>query len=199
MRKFLYSVLAVGALATAALAQVVAPSSVTLTLPVQKATYSASFTALSPAASATDFFALTGATGKVISVKHVECWGVSTAASAQLLTALTRSTADSAGTAVAITPAKFDPNASTASATAAKYTANPTTGTLRGNLFSGYLSLNAAASPSINTIPLVWDFGLNNTQPIVLRKATDQFALNAGGASFGAGASVSCTVTWTEG
>lgn len=167
------------------------------TLPAVRSTYSASAT-VAPAASATDFLTVTGSASTTVRIVRAACSGTATAAGAATLVALKRSTANSAGTSAAVTAAPLDSTNAAASATALNYTANPTTGTLVGILRNATLVLTAVSS-SIAATPVTWEFGLNpGEQNVVLRGTSQVFALNGAGASFPAGASLLCNVTWTE-
>lgn len=167
------------------------------TLPATQATYAAAFT-LTPAASATDFFTLTGSASKTARVSRVSCSGTATASGTGTLVALKRSTATTGGTSSAATATAFDSNYPTAAATALTFTANGTTGTLLGNLRNASLVLTPPTS-SISVQPLAWDFGTRpGDQAPTLRGTSEVFALNGAGASFPAGTALLCNVTWTE-
>lgn len=172
--------------------------SLTAVAPVRRSTYSAAVTALAPAASATDFFTLTGAAGVTVRINHVECSGISTAAATATVNALLRSTANSAGTSSAATAVPHDSSDPAATATALSYTANPTTGTLVGVVRSGKLTTVTAASTAVLAGPLSWDFGTGQHEEVTLRGTGQVFALNGAGASFTSGAALNCSVTWTE-
>lgn len=175
----------------------VGPIQTTLNTYVQYPTYSATVTGLVPAASATDFFTLTGSATKQVWIKSVGCTGTSTAAASQLVQGILRSTLDTAGTAT--TPAVVTLNSSNGASTAvvSAYTANPTLGTSIGAVASGLLATVAPASVGVNGLYFLTG-ATENIQPIVLNGATQQFALNAIGASFAAGTALTCNVTWTE-
>lgn len=175
------------------------------TTPYRPVTYSAAFVALAPAASATDFLTITGSATKTVFVRSVSCSGISTAAATATINGVVRSTANTGGTAV--TPSAtaggqlvpHDSTASAATAAVAAYTANPTTGTLVGIVRSDKLTTTTAASSAVNGQPLmVWRFGDNQDQSVVLRGATQVFALNGAGASFSAGTALNCSVEWIE-
>lgn len=167
-------------------------------LPARKATYSASIVALAPAASATDFLTLTGSASATVEVTHAECSGISTAAATATVEALLRSTADSAGTPSAMTAVPHDSTDPAAAGTVTAYTANPTTGSLVGIVRAGKLTTNTAATSAFVAAPLAWDFGSGENQTVVLRGATQVFALNGAGASFTAGSALNCAITWIE-
>jgi hypothetical protein len=177
------------------------PQATSVSIPQRVSTYHASVTALAPAASATDFFTLTGSASAVVRVKYVECFGISTANANNLVNLLRRTTANTAGTSTATPIVASDTNDSAATAVVAAYTANPTLGTTVANSFirSGRLSTVAAATSTLETTPpLRWTFGAQNDKEITLRGATQVLALNGAGASFSAGAALSCAIEWTE-
>lgn len=170
-----------------------APSGYFLTSPAQRNTYAAVVTALAPAASATDFFTITGAAGKIVQVREIGCTGTSTAAGSLAVTLTKRSTANSAGTSTTMTNVPFNSGNAAASAVVKAYTANPTTGTAVGVIASGLLATVAPASSGVN------GFDLRFTDQLpTLVSASQVLALNAGGASFTSGASLTCRVVWTE-
>ena len=161
-------------------------------------TYSAVIKNLTLAATPTDIFTLTGAAGVVTRITHADCSANSTAAGTIDLVALTRSTANTAGTATAASP--HDPSQPSALATAQSYTANPTPGTLAGTLRAGKLAVPVAATGAIMQI-LGWDFGgasRNAVNEIVLRSASQVFALNGNGATLPGTVSAHCNIEWTE-
>lgn len=167
--------------------------------PVRRATYSAAIRAFAPAASATDFFALTGAAGITITVTRVQCDGIATAIGAAQLALVKRTTANTGGTPSTVTPTAYDVNDATPLATAQTYAANPTTGTLAGNIRVGTIVLTPVATSTIAISPLAFDFGSQmQAQGVALRSATDVVALNGVGASFPAGTALNCQIEWTE-
>lgn len=165
--------------------------------PPRKATYSAGFVAFAPAASATDFFSLTGNANTIVEVREVRCSGRATAAATQTLEGVVRSAAET-GTPTALTAVPHDSTLPAAQAAAATYAANPTPGALVGIVRADNLTSVAAASTTGANPPLVWSFGGIDDQPLILRGATQVFALNGAGASFGAGEALNCSVTWEE-
>jgi hypothetical protein len=167
-------------------------------LPERKSTYSAGITGLSPAASATDLLTITGSATTTVQIDHVECRGISTAAATAVIQAVIRSTADTSGTSTAPTAVPHDSNDAAATAVVAAYTANPTLGTLVGVVRTGALTTTTAASSAVSPPGLVWDFGSPPMQEITLRGAAQQFALNANATSLTSGASLDCSITWTE-
>jgi hypothetical protein len=181
----------------------IAPQTSVLTIPQQKQTYSAVVTGLTPAASATDFWTIAGSATKTVRVQHASCWGVATAATAQLVRGVLRSTANTGGTSAAPTIVEHDQNNNTPTATVLSYTANPTQGTLLGVALAGYMTFGTLAAPAANITPFGWGIGESGSraapqQEIVLRGTSQVFALNGNGASFPAGTAMTCRITWVE-
>lgn len=169
-----------------------------VTLPATRATYGAAIQGLATAASATDFLTITGATGVVTRVTYVECSGVAGTAGTASIVGLKRSTANSAGTSTTPTAVPVDAGSAAAGSTVRAYTANPTTGTLVGNVRAGKVGLPLATAGTGNV--LRWTFGDRpSAQEIVLRAATEVFALNGAGATLAATAALDCGIEWTEG
>ena len=163
-------------------------------------TYSAAAVGLAPAASATDFITLQGGAGKVVRILRAHCTGISTAAGSASVQGVIRSTLNtgtSGRTALTIVPQ--DPSDAAAVAIAYSYTTNPSPlGTLVGVVRADTFNTSAAAGGGAS--PLDWDFsaGTDPRQSIVLRSATQLFALNGIAASFVAGTALNCWITWTE-
>ena len=175
-----------------------APSELVVTTPAKKQTYSAVVTGLVPAASATDFFTITGSATKAVRVRSVGCTGTSTAAGALAVTLIERSAADTGGTSTAPTAVPLDSTDAAATATVAAYTANPSAlGTSIGAVTSGLLMTIAPASASLNGVGFSYRPDDVNQTP-TLHGTGQVLAVNAGGASFTSGASLTCRVTWTE-
>lgn len=174
------------------------PSAIIASTP-RRATYSAAITALAPAASATDFFSLTGSATKTVQVNRAACSGISTAAATATVAALMRSTANSAGTSTAPTAVRHDSADPAATATPLAYTANPTLGTLVGIIRSGSLTTVTAATTALPATPLIWEFNSGRASgSVTLRGIAQVFALNGNAASFTSGAALNCSIEWTE-
>lgn len=147
------------------------------------------------AASATDWITITGATGKTVRITNMTICGTATSPGSVVVSIVKRSTADSAGTSSAITAVPLNRLDPAAGATAAIYTANPTLGTAVGNIDVLDLNLGTAGSAGCATV----DFGTRNGQGITLLGASDQVAINFGGNSLPAGASLTYRIEETEG
>jgi hypothetical protein len=167
------------------------------------ATYAASITNLVPAASCTDLFTLTGGTGKVIRITRISVSATTTSATPATndVVLLVRSTANSAGTATQPAVVPYDSADAAAVGVVNAYTANPTTGTLVGNIYAAKLSptlATATATDFPSQVPVVVQFGVTDSKPVVLRGATQVFAVNLAGASATGTASWDLSIEWSE-
>lgn len=182
--------------ATAAADAQVGPGGSFATFPQQFNTYSADITALAPAASATDFFSISGVAGKSIFVRKITCNGISTAAAAAVVKVTKRSALNTGGTSTTPTKVPYNSNYGLAAGAVVRaYTANPSgLGTAVGDIATGELVTGPAASATGNP-PLVFDF---SNQNVVLNSATELLALNGNAASFSSGAALNCSVEWNE-
>lgn len=193
-----------GALAPAV---AVGPAQTQMTVFPQYNTYSAVITALSPAASATDFFTITGSATKQVWIRTIGCTGTTTTVASQQITLQLRSVADTGGTSTAPVPIQLNPAmigqiavqpTVAATAVVAAYTVNPTTGTAVGPVDGGLLQTPAPASIGAAN-GLFFSYPVTAADaPLVLNGAAQQIALNAGGNSLSSGASLTCKVVWTE-
>lgn len=172
----------------------------TAVVSITQRTYEATVVGLAPAASATDLMTIAGVAGHIVRVTRAECTGTATAVGAANLVALVRSTANSAGTSTSPTAVPADPNDSAAGATVKAYTANPTVGTSVGPVRAAVLVLTPTSSTTIAEDPVAWTFGNNagTRAGVVLRSASQVFALNGNGVSFPAGTALNCSIEWTE-
>lgn len=165
--------------------------------PLTRNTYSATIAALSPAASATDVMLLNGNASTVVRVWRIECSGTATANGIDTLYLVKRSAANT-GTSAAATVVPNDANSPAALSAPVSYTANPTPGAAIGNVRAVELALYNATTTTIAPAPIVWTFGDRNEQPILLRGVAQGLAINNNGASFPAGASLTCDFQWSE-
>jgi hypothetical protein len=167
---------------------------------VYKHTFSATVTGLSPAASATDFFTITGSASAIVRVTHVECSGQATSSSSKLIQLQQRITPDSGGTSSVVAATPNDYNDYPPTAVVTSYTANPTLGTATSGVARAGI-LNLPVSTAIGTPPLSWDFGAqtrNAAKEMVLRNASQVLAVHGAGASFPSGSVVNCDIEWVE-
>lgn len=167
------------------------------------ATYAFAITGLAPAASATDIFAIGGSASKVIRIMRVVVSASSNSAVAATndLQLIFRSGGtQSAGTAG--TPVLYDTNDPAVAATVYTYTSNPASvGTSLGVIYSA--KLTPTLSPYTATdfptqAPIIVQFGITDSKPVVLRGATQFLAINLNATSMTGTASIDLHVEWTE-
>ena len=198
--KFLRSLFASALLASCILAPVAQAQTVNNTdyvINAQLRTYAAAKLGIVPAASATDFFTITGAAGKRIRIFRIHCDGTTTAAATAVVQVVKRSAVNTTGTSTAATAVPYNSSIGIAAgATVLAYTANPGgLGTAVGTIAVGNLTTNTVASSAFNNTGLTFDF---SNQWVFLNSASEVLALNANGASFSSGASLNCSVEWAE-
>lgn len=191
MRCTIAAVIVLFGLASAAMAQSVPP-----TAPLTGATYSAGAASYTGYANPTDFFAISGAAGKTISIINIRLSGYATANNNIPVALVKRSTANTGGTPTAVTKVPLDSNFRPSSASVVTYAAAPTTGTLVGNLCACQVELPATSG--VGGTLMEWRFNTLGGSPLVLRDANEMVAINAYGVSFPAGTNLNITVTWIE-
>ena len=165
-----------------------------------KSTYSASITAIPPAANPTDIVTIYGSATKTIRILRVEISGTRSTATQTEFALIKRSTVLTGGTFAAMTSVPHDSTDPAASATPKSWTANPTGGgTVVGTLRNAKLLLAVPASTSAsNTI--IWEFGDRaGAQAIVLVGVGEGLCISMLGiAMTGGGGSVDVSLEWTE-
>lgn len=170
-------------------------------VPPSRASFTAAISGLVVAAAATDFFTITGAPGKKITVNRIMVSGIATAATAVPLSVIKRSTANSGGTSTSPTAVPMNSNFPFAPpgavATIRAYTANPASlGTAVGTVSAARIILSTA-SASVGSTPLEFNFERMYHAPVMLLDATEVLALNYGGAT-AAGNAIDLMIAWTE-
>lgn len=166
-----------------------------------KDTYSASINGLALAASATDYFTISGSATKVVKVNKIVVSMTQTATAINEAILLKRSTANTGGSSSTLTSVPHDSANSSATATVLAYTANPTVGTLVGQIRAKKFYSSEPVSANNNRYGngnyVEFDFGNRPGQAITLRGAAQSLCLNFNGAS-AAGSSVDVFIEWTE-
>lgn len=158
----------------------------------QKATYSYATASITPAATPTELFNISGATGKVIRIKKIAMDLSSTVSGKINVALIKRSTAASGGTSASGTVNKFDSNDVTASASILSFTANPTVGTTVS--IAEAFALPSGAAP----VAVVRDYSTRNDESMVLR-AGEYLGVNGLGSALpNADARINFTIEWTE-
>lgn len=165
----------------------------------QKATYRASIQGLAAVTGCTDLFTITGSATKTVRVTRIELSGtIATAAMYLDVQGIIRSTANATGTSTSPTVVPLDSNDPAGTAVVRAYTANPgTLGTAVGTITSDKVLLPLTGTP-IATQRLVYDFGNRPAKAVVLRGATQVFALNLNAATIANATSIDCAIEWSE-
>ena len=108
-----------------------------------------------------------------------------------------RSAVDTGGTATQPTIAPFNAQNNAAKAVVNAYTVSPTglgtaLGTIRYTM--GFFEITAG---TVASVPVTWTFNLDEAQQPTLNGATENLAINFGGATLTGGV-VNCYLEWTE-
>ena len=167
--------------------------------PGQRATFQASSTRTTLAASATDFWTFTGSASKTIRILEIKYQADDTGSSLvfNTISLIRRSSAGSGGTATTLTAIALDTNNASATGTVKIFTANPTVGSAVGTLRT---ERNASGSAVTASTPwgVIFDHKVAG-QALVLRGTSEQVALNLGGVTqAGTYPKMNVEVTWTE-
>jgi hypothetical protein len=159
------------------------------------ATYSAAATAVTPAATATDLFTITGSATKSVRIFRVRIDGTQTTTGTVNILLVKRSTANSGGTSSTLSSIPHDASSSAATAVVRSYTANPTLGTAVGTIRSDKVLVPAVTALGDE---LSYVFGESvGTQPIVLRGTGEVLAINLNATTV-TGGSFNASVEWVE-
>lgn len=208
MKKLVTLAIASLALAGAAIAQpvnVVPQVGVTFGY-VPKATYSAGFVGLVPAASTTDLVCIAGFTGKTIGIQYMSLHGSAGTTLLNPVAMIRRAARDTGGTPAGTTanPAntitKMDPNSAAASATLVSYTANPTITDSAGTILAVRQMGVSLTTMATVGYPAVFDFSGNPSNllsPLYLRATAQQVCLNLTATSIASGL-LTGQIVWTE-
>lgn len=158
-------------------------------------TYSASITALTVAAAATDFFTITGSATEQVRILKITINGIATTAISQNINFIKRSTANETGTATTLICVPYDSSDSAATAVVKAYTVSPESlGTSVGQISSPKLFLSTSATEATTLTML---FGDRTGKGVVLRGVNESLCLNYNGAT-NAGNSLSISVEFVE-
>lgn len=162
----------------------------------KRPTFRAAVLDLIIAAAATDIFTIAGANGKTVRVTSLRLSGIAGTAVTVSASIVKRSAANTGGTSTAPTAVPLDSASPAAAVTLAAYTDNPTTsGTTVGIIATEKLTL-----PLTTTVVgkgAAVDFGIRNSQPVVLRNGAESLAVNLNGVTV-SGPKINLDVEWTE-
>lgn len=164
-----------------------------------KASYSIGVGGLVAVTGATDIFTLTGAAGKTIRITRCDISGAIATTAQQLeVYGVVRSTANTGGTSSAPTPVPYDSADSPAGAIVRAYTANPASlGTVVGTVRVAKMLLGVTGGTTVQD-RLIWDFGDRPTKALVLRGATQVFAIWLNSVTFATATSFNIYIEWSE-
>lgn len=167
-------------------------------VPPIKASFFASISGLVVANAGTDFFTITGADGRRITVNRIMVSGIAGTAAAVPLTVVKRSAANTGGTSTSPTAVPSDSAfPSSASAVVRAYTVNPSgLGTAVGTVSAARIILSTA-SASVGSTPIEFNFERMYHRPVVLNGSSEVLALNFGGSTVASNA-LDLMIAWTE-
>lgn len=168
------------------------------TPPFQRPTFSASAVALAlPQTAAGDAVCIFGSATKLVRLKRIAITGTDSTAQTVAATLVLRSAANTGGTSTTPTVAPLDALNAAGSAVVRAYTVIPTPGAAIATVRAQSIPLPAATAAT-QYPPVVWTFGDNSSQDIVLRGIAQGACLNFPAAFTTAGAVINVDVTWTE-
>jgi hypothetical protein len=213
MKRFLLTTALLGALFAPAAAQTPAGGINTVPAPgvslayISRATYSAVWIGLAPAATTTDLVCISASSTKTVRLQSMKFSGSSATTLSLPVTILRRASLDTGGTAASTTanPAntigKRDNGNATATAVLISYTANPTINdTSPTYLDSAQLAISLTTMATVS-IPVTFDWAKdieNFVQPPVLTAgSTQQICANFNSTSLASGL-ITGSITWTE-
>ena len=168
--------------------------------PIQDtSTYAVTIKDITPVATATDVLQIIGSATKTISITSIRITADATAATELDFYLYKRTTANTGGTITNPAVVKYDSLNPTQSATVNLYSANPTTlGT--GVLVSAsqFIVPPTAGNSGIPIMPLLFNFGSQTNQPVILRGTTESLTISLNGQAVPAGLGLYATIEWTE-
>lgn len=173
---------------------------------VAKATYSAGFVGLVPAASTTDIVCMAGLTGKTISIQYMQIDGSAGTTLKVPASLIRRAARNTAGTAAGTTanPAntitKMDTGIATASAVPISYTANPTITDAAGTILATKQLAVSLTTMATVGYPAEFDFRDSPTNlraPLLLKATAEQVCINLNATSIASGL-LTGQIVWTE-
>jgi hypothetical protein len=162
------------------------------------ATYRAVVADMTPAATATDVVTLCGSASKTIKLSRIQVTADATNPSVIDFYSYLRTAANTGGTSSVVATATLDQTNSAATAVVTKYTANAAALGAGILIAADHYALPAAASTGYPGMPWIEDFGIRNTQPVVLRGTANCFAFGMNGEVIPAGTVLYINLEWTE-
>lgn len=166
-----------------------------------KSTYSASSKGTISSSSATDIFTFYGNATKTVKILKITLSAAALNATLIDVQLIKRSTNNTGGTSASIAGVAYDSTNIASTSTLRSYTTNATTlGTSLGAIRSDKFIVAVTAPPGSAISPvstLIYEFGANFGQALVLRGINEGVAINLGSATI-AGSSFDISLEWTE-
>ena len=160
-------------------------------------TYSYQLSGYVPAATATDVLCVSGSATKVVKVRRIQVTAAAGSASQVSIYVYLRTAADTGGTSTTPAATKYDSTNPSPTAALTQYSANPTLGT--GTLLSAdYYEIPATTGNTYWTGPWIEDYGIRNSQPVILRGTSQSVCFNLGGQTLPSGFTLYTRIEWTE-
>lgn len=164
-----------------------------------KTTYSAAINAHAPAATPTDWFTIQGSATKTIRITRITIAARATAANQYRMSLIKYSVYLTGGTAAAVTIVPHDSANAAATAVVNTWASGlPTPGTAVGKIADDSLPVGVLGTPTFNNEYVLYDFGIRNSQAIVLRGTAQYLAINSGGAALPSGFVADVRIEFTE-
>ncbi len=164
-------------------------------------TYRAAAIAFVPLADTTfPFFVIRGSATKVVKIRHIKfSWACTTGNSAPATLSIIRYVAVSGGTPNLLTATPDDTNNPVPTATVSQYSVLPTAVTPynAGITSAEYMAWITNAAGIVSLSPVELDFGVNGSQPIVLRGTSDFLGFKISAVAAGA-PTMTIRISWTE-
>lgn len=168
--------------------------------PIQDiSTYAVTIKDITPVATATDVLQIIGSATKTIAITNIRITADATAATELDFYIYKRTTANTGGTVTNPAVVKYDSLNPTQSATVNLYSANPSalgTGVLVSA--SQFIVPPTATNGGIPIIPLLFSFGSQTSQCIILRGVNESLTISLNGQAISAGLGLYATIEWTE-
>ena len=165
--------------------------------PIQDiSTYAVTIKDITPVTTATDVLQIIGSATKTIAITNIRITADATAATELDFYIYKRTTANTGGTVTNPAVVKYDSLNPTQSATVNLYSANPGTGVLV--IASQFIVPPTATNGGIPIMPLLFSFGSQTSQCIILRGVNESLTISLNGQAIPAGLGLYATIEWTE-
>lgn len=144
----------------------------------RSATYAVSASPVTPVASASDIFTITGSATKTVVIKRITISGAATLQGSYIIALVKRTAADTGGTSAAQILVPLDSNDVAATTTVLSYSANPVTASALATLQTTILPLGVVSGGATTNAPLILDFSIGNIKAIYLHGTSQVLAIN---------------------